>query len=118
MGHTECHGPKLFLHLSPKDEWPLVEQDVTALTINPGKEHGLDQTLSIIEGGKFHRLITDGMDRLGSREHPRGKHVTTDMLLQLRTRAESKAPKVIGMELHWVRIGHEPQCLVFLPPAP
>jgi hypothetical protein len=117
MGHREGHRPELLLHLPSKDEGPLVEQDVTPLTIDPGKEHRLDQTVPIIEGHKLHRLIGFGMHRLGRREHPGGQHVAADMLMHLGAGTKIEGPKLVGMELHRVRVADESQGLVFLPAA-
>ena len=117
MGHAERDGPKLLFHLSPKNERSLIEQDVAALTIDPGKEHRLDQSVPIIEGRKLHRLIAGGVYRLGSREHARCQDVTPDVLLQLRAPAQAETPKLLRMKLHRVCVGHKPQRLVFLPAA-
>src|SRR5687767_788290 len=107
MGHAERYCPELLLHLSPKDERSLIEQDMAAFTIDPGKEHRLDQSVPVIEGRKLHRLLTDGVYRLGSREHARCQDVTADVLLQLRAPAQSEMPKLLRMELHRVCVGHE-----------
>jgi hypothetical protein len=72
VGYGKSHRSKLLLHLPTKDEGALVEQDVTTLTVDPGKEHRFDQTATIIESHKFHRLVGFGMHRLGRRKHAGG----------------------------------------------
>ena len=116
MRDCERHGSELLLHRSPKDERPLVEQDVTALPIDVGEQHGLDQPVSVVEGGKLHRLVASGVYRLGGSEHPRSEHVVAYMLLQLGAAAEPEAAELLRVQVHRVRVRDESERLVFFPP--
>ena len=107
--------PELLLHLTPKNEGPLVEQDVTTLAVDLGKEYRLDQAVAIIEGRKLHRLILGGVYRLGRGEHTGSQDVLPDMPVQLGARAKAELPKPAGVELHRVRVGDESKGLIFFP---
>src|ERR1700737_1227003 len=69
VGYSKGHRAELLLYLASKNERSLVEQDVTALTIDPGEEHCLNQPVTIIERHKLHRLVGLGMHRLGRGQH-------------------------------------------------
>jgi hypothetical protein len=118
MGHRERHRAELLLHLAPKDERPLIEQDVTPLTIDVRKEHGLDEPVAVIEGGELHGLVLEGVDRLGGGEHPGGQHVPAYVAVQLGAGAEPEPPEVVGVKPHGVLVGDEAQGgMLLLPPA-
>ena len=75
MRDRDGDRPELLLHLPPKDERPLIEEDVAALAVDPGEEHGLDQSLPVVEGGELHRLVLERVHRLGGGEHAGHHHV-------------------------------------------
>jgi hypothetical protein len=117
VGYSKGHRAELLLHLASKNEGPLVEQDVTTLTIDLWKEHCLDQPVTIIEGHKLHRLVGLGVHRLGRREHSSGQNVAANMLMHFSAGTKTEGPKLVGMELHGVRVADKSQSLVFLPAA-
>ena len=45
LGHRKGHRAELLLDFPPKDERPLIEQHVTALTVDIREEHGLDESM-------------------------------------------------------------------------
>jgi hypothetical protein len=118
MGDGQGNRPELLLDLSSKDEGSLIEQDVTALTINPGEKHRLDQAVAVVKSHEFHRLVGFGVHRFGRGEHPGGQDMPADMLMQLGAGAGPKALKGLGVKLHRMGIGDETQNVIFLsPPA-
>jgi hypothetical protein len=116
VGDSQCHGSELLLYLAPKNEGTLVEQDVTALTIDLRTEYRLDQPVAIIEGRELHRLLLGSVYRFGRGEHAGSQDVSAHVLMQLGAGAEPEPPKPVGVELHRMRVGDESQRLIFLPP--
>jgi len=117
VGHRERHRPELLLHLSPKDERPLIEQHVPALPIDVREEHGLDEPVAVVEGGELHGLVLQGVDRLGGGEHAGREDVRADVPVQLGAGAEPEPPEVVRVEPHRVRVGGEAEGGVLLPAA-
>src|SRR6185503_8511821 len=93
------------------------EQDVTPLTIDLGKEYRLDQSVAIVKSRKLHRLVLGGMYRLGRGEHAGSQDVPAHMPMQLGAGAEPETLQAVGVELHRVGVGDEPEDFVLLPPA-
>ncbi len=118
MGNRQGDGSKLFLYLPPENEGPLIEQHVTAFPIHIGEQDRFDQAISIVEGRELHRLFGFCVYRLGGGQHSGHQHVFPDMPVQLGAAAEPILSQVIGMELHRVSVGDEPEDGVLLAPPP
>jgi hypothetical protein len=114
----ERHRTELLLDLSPKDERTLVKQDVTTLTKDLGKEYRLDQSISIIERRKLHGLFSFRVNWLGRSQHPCGPDISADMAMQIGAGTKPELGQLLGMQVHWMSIGHEAENLAFLSPAP
>jgi len=118
MGNCQGDGAKFFLYLPPENEGTLIEQHVTAFPIHIGKQDRFDQAISIVEGRELHRLFGFCVYRLGGGQHSGHKHVLPDMPVKLGAAAEPILPQVIGVKLHGVSVGNEPEDGVLLAPPP
>ena len=118
MGHREGDGAEFLLDLPPKDERPLIEQHVTALTVDIGKEHGLDQPVAVVEGGELHRLVLQGVDRLGGGEHPRHQDVPPTCRCSSVLGQSRNCRKPSAWSVHGVGVGDEAEGGVLLAPPP
>jgi len=116
--HRKGHRAELLLDLPPKDERSLVEQHVAALTVDVGKEHGLDEPVAVVEGGELHRLVLGGVYRLCCGEHAGSENVPAHVLVQLSAGAEPELPKLIRVEPHRMHVGGEAEGGVLLAPPP
>jgi hypothetical protein len=118
LGDGDSNPAELLFHLASKYERPLIEQDMPPLAEHLGKEHGLNQAGAVIEGGEFHGLILDGVDRLGSCEHTGNEHVLSHVAMQLGTGTQAKAAQLLGMQRHGMGVGDEAKKgELFLPAA-
>jgi hypothetical protein len=89
---------------------------VTALTVEVGKEHGLDQPVAVVEGGELHGLVLQGMHRFGGGEHAGHQDLAADVAVELGAGGQAKGPELLGVERHGVGVGDEAHGRVLLPP--
>src|SRR6185369_3255131 len=83
VAHRERHRTEFLLDLTAEQKWSGIEEHVAAAAVDVGKEHRLDETRAIVEGGELHRLVLDRGDRLGGGEHAGAEDAAAHVLVQL-----------------------------------